>query len=452
MQDYYHSLGVDRTASIQQIKAAYRKMAMKHHPDRGGSHAGMVRINEAWHVLSDPELRIQYDQQLHSGTVKQDDFAAARSRSQNYERSWTKFDSWLSSIGNDFKSAQYGTGAMLGMAMPTASGSVSAWMFIITGGLCGFLLWLAIFMSVANVWKQSKEPQRISSTNKFLSGVERDRKKQNRPNLLFHRLIMLTCVASVAGGAWAGKWTHQKFGSTIAVRTPSGSSPSPSKSQGSSPPGSQRESKPTQSSIGNAWICLCPNCKQKIRVPSVDKTLRIKCPKCQKQFDLSNKTNPKETRKTMKFPPSNASLTSLLRGLLIFEIVYGAIVVGIGFFESYIEGMFWAEMGLSQESGSSDMFILAIVAVSLVVVLPATIASWVGLFQHRNWARWLYLAVTAFTLLLVVFVGCFQWSYRWGLVTALESIGSVVGGTILAICFLSPLAASFGGEPEDEST
>ena len=89
MQDYYQSLGVDRTASIQQIKAAYRKMAMKHHPDRGGSHAGMVRINEAWHVLSDPELRIQYDQQLHSGTVKQDDFAAARSRSQNYERSWT---------------------------------------------------------------------------------------------------------------------------------------------------------------------------------------------------------------------------------------------------------------------------------------------------------------------------------------------------------------------------
>ena len=154
----------------------------------------------------------------------------------------------------------------------------------------------------------------------------------------------------------------------------------------------------------------------------------------------------------MKLPPSNASLTSLLRGLLIFEIVYGAIVVGIGFFESYIEGMFWAEMGLSQEPGSSDMFILAIMAVSLVVVLPATIASWVGLFQHRNWARWLYLAVTAFTLLLVVFVGCFQWNYRWGLVTALESIGSVVGGTILAICFLSPLAASFGGEPEDEST
>jgi len=49
----------------------------------------------------------------------------------------------------------------------------------------------------------------------------------------------------------------------------------------------------------------------------------------------------------MKFPPSNASLTSLLRGLLIFEIVYGVIVLAISFFESYLEGQFWSEIGLT---------------------------------------------------------------------------------------------------------
>jgi len=54
--------------------------------------------------------------------------------------------------------------------------------------------------------------------------------------------------------------------------------------------------------------------------------------------------------------------------------------------------------------------------------------------------------------LLTVFVGCFQWDYRWGLVTALEAINSVVAGIILAICFLSPLAAGFAGEKESNES
>lgn len=53
--DYYKILGVPRGASEEQIKKAYRKLAMKHHPDRGGNEAEFKRIKEAYEALSNPE-------------------------------------------------------------------------------------------------------------------------------------------------------------------------------------------------------------------------------------------------------------------------------------------------------------------------------------------------------------------------------------------------------------
>jgi curved DNA-binding protein len=61
-KDYYETLGVAKSASADEIKRAYRKMALKHHPDRGGDHDEFTKINEAYQVLSDPQKRAQYDQ------------------------------------------------------------------------------------------------------------------------------------------------------------------------------------------------------------------------------------------------------------------------------------------------------------------------------------------------------------------------------------------------------
>jgi curved DNA-binding protein len=55
--DYYSTLGVDRNATPDEIKKAYRSMAMKHHPDRGGDEAQFKKISEAYDVLSDPVKR-----------------------------------------------------------------------------------------------------------------------------------------------------------------------------------------------------------------------------------------------------------------------------------------------------------------------------------------------------------------------------------------------------------
>ncbi len=63
-QDYYEILGVARTASQDDIKKAYRRLALQYHPDRAGKagEAKFKEANEAYQVLSDPQKRAAYDQ------------------------------------------------------------------------------------------------------------------------------------------------------------------------------------------------------------------------------------------------------------------------------------------------------------------------------------------------------------------------------------------------------
>lgn len=61
MIDHYQTLGVDRNASPDDIKKAYRRMAAKHHPDKGGDTAEFQKIQQAYDTLSDPRKKQQYD-------------------------------------------------------------------------------------------------------------------------------------------------------------------------------------------------------------------------------------------------------------------------------------------------------------------------------------------------------------------------------------------------------
>src|ERR1700679_2209477 len=64
-QDYYELLGVSRTASADDIKKSFRKLAMQHHPDRNPgdqeSERKFKEVNHAYDVLKDPEKRAAYD-------------------------------------------------------------------------------------------------------------------------------------------------------------------------------------------------------------------------------------------------------------------------------------------------------------------------------------------------------------------------------------------------------
>ena len=70
-RDYYEVLGVAKTATADEIKSAYRKLAMKYHPDRNPDNPEakekFTEVSEAYEVLSNPEKRQRYDQFGHQG-------------------------------------------------------------------------------------------------------------------------------------------------------------------------------------------------------------------------------------------------------------------------------------------------------------------------------------------------------------------------------------------------
>jgi len=77
-RDYYEVLGVQKNASEAELKKAYRRLAMKYHPDRNENSAEaeekFKEAKEAYDVVSDPQKRAAYDQYGHAGVDQQAGF------------------------------------------------------------------------------------------------------------------------------------------------------------------------------------------------------------------------------------------------------------------------------------------------------------------------------------------------------------------------------------------
>lgn len=64
-KNYYDILGVAEGATEDEIKKAFRKQAMQHHPDKGGDQEQFKKINEAYQVIGDAQKKQQYDAVRH---------------------------------------------------------------------------------------------------------------------------------------------------------------------------------------------------------------------------------------------------------------------------------------------------------------------------------------------------------------------------------------------------
>jgi DnaJ-class molecular chaperone len=86
MKDLYKILNVSKDASENEIKSSYRKLALEHHPDRGGDAEKFKDINQAYEILSDQDKRDEYDTggSLNSNPFPGFDFASFNQQFQNF--------------------------------------------------------------------------------------------------------------------------------------------------------------------------------------------------------------------------------------------------------------------------------------------------------------------------------------------------------------------------------
>ena len=261
LPDYYQILGVRHEAGPEELARAYRQQAMRCHPDHGGSHEAMLRLNEAWEILRDPVSRRAYDEWLTQQGVQSSAISTAvqraRTTADQYPRRWVDFEKWMNGILDDFTKAEYGEVHYAGpINFPTAKNSISGTLLIIFGGIAGFIVGTMLGMA-------AKE-----------AGIR-------LPGLLF-------AMGCAMIGAFVGAGIHQAIGFGIkAVRQPS----TPRMAPRQPPP---RSSSPPPIPISDPVPARkvkisCPHCAQHIEAPADVIGTVVTCPTCNKDFHVGKR-------------------------------------------------------------------------------------------------------------------------------------------------------------------
>jgi len=145
----------------------------------------------------------------------------------------------------------------------------------------------------------------------------------------------------------------------------------------------------------------------------------------------------------MELPPKKQTLHAFLKGLIGADVALMLLAIPLGMLEGLMTESTLNEIGKTTNFTDSEMLSASIWVMLLVVLLPAIVASWIGLFQLRNWARWVYLIAICSGYLLAIPMGCFEYEVCWGMSRAIIELAGPIEGLILGIAFLSPLASDF---------
>ena len=146
-------------------------------------------------------------------------------------------------------------------------------------------------------------------------------------------------------------------------------------------------------------------------------------------------------------PPPNVlvseNLSRWLRACLIAEIfmALASVPLAVGS-EMLVQDKFPdVETGFAIVDGG-DTLVGAIVLLGLTLV-PAIIASWIGLFLRKPWAPWLYLGIRVAALILNSLIGLITIELTWGVFHVFSGTQDALSGVVLALIFLTPLRDEF---------
>lgn len=111
--DYYQTLGVSKTATADELKKAFRKLAMEHHPDRNQGDANAEKkfkeVNEAYEILKDDQKRAAYDQYGHSAFQPGAGGGRSRSGFSGFEGDFSDLSDIFGGMFHEFAGANKGS-------------------------------------------------------------------------------------------------------------------------------------------------------------------------------------------------------------------------------------------------------------------------------------------------------------------------------------------------------
>jgi hypothetical protein len=279
LPNYYFDLDIPANADLQSIKKAYRAKAIVSHPDHGGSHEAMLRINEAYEILGNPVSRRHYDEartNKYNQAVQlqaRADAAQAKQQAKEYPREWTDFETWLA---NDFMNAKYGQEGI----WPTVENSSSGSLFILIGIFAGAI---AAFIFLGNVFNG--------------------------------RDFIYSVLLGGAGGGFVGQWIHKQVGKSM------------SRPVVPKPPISESENHAQCApQAGNKIIIRCPKCSRQLRVPTSSGGVQVRCPSCRFQFGVEPPAVSKKAAQDPTVAPSAKKNHMKKTGCLLIVLVIITVV------------------------------------------------------------------------------------------------------------------------------